>query len=159
LQRATCSSVTCRFTQSNNKIVSTTINYPVTAADPNLAGSILTTYQNADGYYAANAFYVFAKPWAKRKYNLFFQGNANYNNNISYIGGFGTDGLSIEKNIAKNLVLSQGVRFRVNVADVIDAEANTTYAINRTTNTLERSQCEHQIQYADPWLERQELFL
>jgi hypothetical protein len=124
------------FTQSNNKIVSTTINYPLTEADPNLAGSILTTYQNADGYYAANAFYVFAKPWAKRKYNLFFQGNANYNNNISYIGGFGTDGLSIEKNIAKNLVLSQGVRFRVNVADVIDAEANTTYAINRTTNTL-----------------------
>ncbi|RWY47243.1 outer membrane beta-barrel protein [Mucilaginibacter gilvus] len=124
------------FTQSNNKIVSTTINYPLTEADPNLAGSILTTYQNADGYYAANAFYVFAKPWAKRKYNLFFQGNANYNNNISYIGGFGQDGLSIEKNIAKNLVLSQGVRFRVNVVDIIDAEANTTYAINRTTNTL-----------------------
>ncbi|MBD1366988.1 outer membrane beta-barrel protein [Mucilaginibacter sp. ZT4R22] len=124
------------FTQSNNKIVSTTINYPVNASDPNLAGTILTTYQNADGYYAANAFYVFAKPWAKRKYNLFFQGNANYNNNISYIGGFGTDGLSIEKNIAKNLVLSQGVRFRVNITDVIDAEANTTYAINRTTNSL-----------------------
>nr|WP_294945969.1 outer membrane beta-barrel protein [uncultured Mucilaginibacter sp.] len=124
------------FTQSNNKIVSTTINYPVNNSDPNLAGTILTTYQNADGYYAANAFYVFAKPWAKRKYNLFFQGNANYNNNISYIGGFGADGLSIEKNIAKNLVLSQGLRFRVNVADVIDAEANTTYAINRTTNTL-----------------------
>lgn len=124
------------FTQSNNKIVSTTINYPVNASDPNLAGSILTTYQNADGYYAANAFYVFAKPWAKRKYNLFFQGNANYNNNISYIGGFGTDGLSLEKNIAKNLVLSQGVRFRVNITDIIDAEANTTYAVNRTTNTL-----------------------
>jgi hypothetical protein len=36
-------------------------------------------------------------------------------------------------------VLSQGVRFRVNVVDVIDAEASTTYAVNRTSNSLEQA--------------------
>jgi hypothetical protein len=130
------------FTQSNDKIVATTVTYPKDyAPNPKLAGTILTTYQNADGYYAANGFYVFAKPWAKRKYNLFFTGNVNYNNNISYIGSAVADDLDLttQKNIAKNLVLSQGVRFRVNVVDVIDAEASTTYAVNRTSNSLEQA--------------------
>ncbi|TSD67902.1 outer membrane beta-barrel protein [Inquilinus sp. KBS0705] len=128
------------FTQSQNKVVANTITYPrVYAPDPKLAGTILTQYQNADGYYAANGFYVFAKPWAKRKYNLFFIGNVTYANNISYVGSVDADtyALTTEKNISKNLVLSQGVRFRVNVADVIDAEASTTYAVNRSNNSVE----------------------
>ncbi|RYD91609.1 MAG: hypothetical protein EOP54_22150, partial [Sphingobacteriales bacterium] len=130
------------FTQSNDKIVANTINYPRTyAPDPKLAGTILTTYQNADGFYSANGFYVFSKPWAKRKYNLFFIGNATFNNNISYISNVdeNTFAMATEKNIAKNLVLSQGTRFRVNVTDIIDAEASATYAINRTSNSIEQA--------------------
>lgn len=130
------------FTKTDNKIVANTITYPkVYAPDSKLAGTILTQYLNADGFYSANGFYVFAKPWAKRKYNLFFQGNATYSNNISYIGNVDatTYALTNLKNISKNIVLSQGVRFRVNITDVIDAEANTTYAINRSNNSIEQA--------------------
>lgn len=130
------------FTQSSNKIVANTITYPrVYAPDSKLAGAILTTYQNADSYYAVNGFYVFAKPWAKRKYNLFFPGNISYANNVSYIGNVDSASyaLSTEKNIAKNLVVSQGVKFRINITDIVDAEASTTYAVNRTNNSLEQA--------------------
>lgn len=130
------------FTQTDNKIVAQTITYPrVFTADPKLAGTILTQYANADGYYSANGFYVFAKPWEKRKYNLFFIGNVTYNNNISYIGTAdeASTELALQKNISKNLVLSQGVRFRVNITDVVDAEASTTYAVNRSNNSIEQA--------------------
>ncbi len=127
------------FTTTDNKIVANTINYPrIYPANSKLAGSILTQYLNADGYYSAQGFYVFAKPWEKRKYNLFFIGNIAYNNNISYISNVDSVNyaMTTEKNIAKNLVLSQGVRFRVSIENVIDAEASTTYAVNKSNNSL-----------------------
>ena len=130
------------FTKTDNKIVANTINYPkVYAPDSKLAGSILTQYLNADGYYSASGFYVFAKPWEKRKYNLFFPGNISYTNNVSYISNVDADTyqMTTEKNIAKNLVLSQGVRFRVSIADVIDAEASTTYSINKSNNSISQA--------------------
>jgi hypothetical protein len=130
------------FTKTDNKIVANTINYPkVYAPDSKLAGSILTQYLNADGYYSASGFYVFAKPWEKRKYNLFFIGNISYNNNVSYISNVDADTyqMTTEKNIAKNLVLSQGVRFRVSIADVIDAEASTSYSINKSNNSVSQA--------------------
>jgi hypothetical protein len=127
------------FTQTDNKIVSNTITYPTNyTANAKLAGTVATEYLNAPGYYSASAFYVFAKPWEKRKYNLFFIGNASYNNNISYITNVdpATFDFTTEKNVAKTLVLSQGIRFRVDIADIIDAEANTTYAINSSKNSI-----------------------
>ncbi len=127
------------FTQTDNKIVANTIYYPATyTPNPRLQGTIATDYRNASGYYSASAFYVFAKPWEKRKYNLFFIGNASYNNNISYITNIdaGTYAPTTEENIAKTLVLSQGLRFRVDITDIIDAEFNTTYAINSSKNSI-----------------------
>ena len=64
------------FIQYDNSIVANTTYYNKVYA-PNgqpskLAGTIATCYQNTDGYYSTQAFYVFAKPWDKRKYNLFF---------------------------------------------------------------------------------------
>ena len=127
------------FTQTDNKIVSNTTTFPRNyPANPKYAGTIATNYLNAPGYYSAQAFYVFAKPWSKRKYNLFFTGNLSYNNNISYITN--VDPLTFEetteKNIAKTIVASQGVRFRLDITDIIDAEANTTYSINSSKNSI-----------------------
>ena len=126
--------------QTEDKIVSNTITYPKKDVQAGkLAGTIATEYLNAPGYYSANAFYVFAKPWDKRKYNLFLRGSISYNNNISYITNVDTTSfklLNAEKNIAKNLVLSQGLRFRVDITDIIDAEANTTYTVNASKNSL-----------------------
>lgn len=127
------------FTQTDNKIVANTINYPkVYTPNPKLAGTILTNYLNANGYYGGNANYVFAKPWQKRKYTLMFNGNIAYNNNISYISNVADDtyAMTTEKNIAKNLVLTQGTRFRMDITDVIDAEASASYSINHTNNSI-----------------------
>ena len=136
------------FTQTNNKIVANSITYPSNyPKETHLANTILTQYENAAGYYGANAFYLFAKPWEKRKYTLFINGNIAYNNNISYISNVSnadnadTTKFSelTQKNIAKNLVLTQGARFRVDITDVIDAEANASYAINYSDNSIHQS--------------------
>jgi len=125
------------FTQTDNKITTNTVTYPRNYHDPNLAGTILTKYLNADGFYSASAFYLYAKPWEKRKYTLFINGNITYNNNITYISNADSVGnLSTEKNIAKNLVFTQGARFRVSITDVIDAEVNGSYSINHSVNSI-----------------------
>lgn len=127
------------FTQTNNKIVANTISYPkVYTPNPKLAGTILTNYLNADGYYGGNANYVFAKPWEKRKYTLMFNGNIAYNNNISYISNVAADtyDMTTEKNVAKNMVITQGTKFRLDITDVVDAEVSASYSLNRTNNSI-----------------------
>jgi hypothetical protein len=126
------------FTKTDNKIVSNTITYPGNYTNDKLAGTIETQYKNADGYYQAQGFFVFNKPWEKRKYNLFLQSNISYINNISYITNVdqNTFDFTTEKNTAKTLVLSPAIKFRIDIADVIDAEANTTYTINSSKNSI-----------------------
>jgi len=127
------------FTQTDNKIVPNTVTYPRNYTPNNrFNGAIETRYLNTAGFYSASAFYVFAKPWQKRRYNLFFVGNLSYNNNISYLTNIdqATFDETTEKNIAKTIVASQGVRFRVDITDVIDAELNTTYTINSSKNSI-----------------------
>jgi hypothetical protein len=127
------------FTQTDNKIVANTVTYPqVYAPDSKLAGTILTKYQNAAGFYNVMGNYVYAKPWDERRYTLFFNGNISYNNNISYISNIAPDTyeLSTEKNLAKSLSLTQGLKFRTDITNVIDAELNGSYGITRTNNSL-----------------------
>jgi hypothetical protein len=120
----------------------------VYAPNPKLAGTILTQYLNADGYYSASGFYVFAKPFAERKYTLFFNGNASYINNVSYISQIAptTYELSTEKNLAKSLVLTQGIRFRMDITDVVNAELNTSYSLSHTDNSLEQANINNNFQ-------------
>ena len=126
------------FTATDNKIVAKTITFPRNYPNSHLASTILTQYQNADGYYSASAFYLYAKPWEKRKYTLMFNGSVSYNNNISYIGN--VDSVKFletdQKNIAKNLVVTQGARFRVDITDIIDANVNGSYSINHSVNSI-----------------------
>jgi hypothetical protein len=127
------------FTQTDNKIVANTVNFPRNyAPNPKLAGTILTRYQNANGYYSASAFYLYAKPWDKRKFTLLVNGNLSYNNNISYISNVDSATLleNTQRNVAKNLVLTQGLRFRVDITDIIDAEVNSSYSINHSVNSI-----------------------
>jgi hypothetical protein len=127
------------FVQTDNEVVPNTITYPTTyAPNSKLAGTVATDYLNTSGYYSASAFYVFAKPWDKRRYNLFFIGNLSYNNNISYITNVDPTSydMTTEKNIAKTLVASQGVRFRLDITDKVDAELSTTYSVNSSQNSI-----------------------
>ncbi|GAA4337512.1 carboxypeptidase-like regulatory domain-containing protein [Mucilaginibacter gynuensis] len=135
------------FTQTNDKVVTSTITYPVRfsqsvlSANPslkNFQNTNLTTYTNADGYYQASAFGLFSKPWAQRKYTLIINGNVSYTNNIGFSGSIDSNNVSsaIAKNISKSLIVSPGIRFRTNFTDIVDAEVNTSYSINKTTNSL-----------------------
>ncbi|MBB3056659.1 outer membrane beta-barrel protein [Mucilaginibacter gotjawali] len=127
------------FIQADNYIASNTIYYPDNyTPNTHLSKTTGTSYANANGYYSTSAFFVFAKPWEKRKYNLFLVGNYSYSNNISYITDIApvTFAENTEKNVAKTLTASQGIRFRLDITDVIDAEANTTYSINSSQNSI-----------------------
>ncbi len=127
------------FTQTSDKIVANTITYQgVYAPDTLLSNKILTRYRNTNGFYSGSAFYVFEKPFAQRKYRLAFNGNATYANNISYISSVAanTYNLTEERNIAKNLMLTQGVRFRLDITDVIYEEFNASYSLSHTSNSV-----------------------
>src|SRR5690606_1016702 len=65
---------------TKNKIVSNIIRYN----DPAVGLVQETRYLNTDGYYTANAFYTYSKPFQEKKYVFSFNGSANYINNISF---------------------------------------------------------------------------
>ncbi|RFZ82816.1 hypothetical protein DYU05_11670 [Mucilaginibacter terrenus] len=135
------------LTQTDNKIVANTVVYPEHFTDAVLAtadeglrklqNTNLTQYLNSSGYYQANAGVVYSKPWKDRKYTLILNGNVLYTNNIGFSQTVDSNNVAsqIDKNIARTFTFSPGVRFRVNITDVIDAEANTSYSINKTTNS------------------------
>ena len=137
------------FTATQNKIVQNTISYPrkfskaVLAADPSLKsfeGTNLTNYLNADGYYSGTANVVYAKPWAQRKFTLQFNSALTYTNGVAFSNSIDSNNVAASaaplKNIAKNLNFTPGLKFRVNIVDVIDAEASSSYGINKTTNSI-----------------------
>jgi hypothetical protein len=127
------------FTQTDDKIVANTISYPATyTPNKKLENTILTQYENADGFYTASGNYTWAKPWQERKFTLMLNGNVSYSNNLSYISTVAptTYALTTDENIAKSLNLTQGVKFRTSIQDVIDAEASTSYGVTSTDNSL-----------------------
>jgi hypothetical protein len=82
---------------------------------------------------------LYAKPWANRKFTLTFSGSVNYTNSIGYLTDVDsvTFAQNTVKNIAKNLQFTPGVRFRVDITNVVDAQILTNYAINRTNNSVD----------------------
>ena len=118
------------FQKIDNQIVTNLITYASKS-------SILTQYLNADGYYNISGNFTYAKPWDNRKFTLMFTGTVNYSNGVSYLTNVGASGDSVaNKNIAKNLQMTPGLRFRVDFTDIIDAQVLTNYAINRTDNSV-----------------------
>jgi uncharacterized membrane protein YgcG len=131
------------FSQIDNRIVANTTLYPRNyKLNPTLNNAILTSYANADGYYSGQGFFTYAKPWDKRKYTLIFNGSVTYANNISYVSNVNANADSVSystitnKNIAKTLTFTPGMRFRVDITDVIDAQASASYGITKTNNSL-----------------------
>jgi uncharacterized membrane protein YgcG len=137
------------FTQVDNSFASNTITYPgrfaksVLAANPELRllqNTLLTTYTNVSGYYSANGYVTYSKPFDNRKYTLTLNGRINYTNNVAYVSN--VDSLNNEvrlKNIAKNLTFTPRILFRTDITDIIDAQIYTSYAINRTSNSVTNS--------------------
>lgn len=134
------------YQKADNQIVQNTVTYrklsdAVLTANPNLRrlqNSNLIQYLNADGYYSFNGTVTFSKPWQERKYTLILQGNAGYTNNIGYSSSVDSNNVQSAaiKNIAKTLSLTPTVRFRVDIADIMDVQALTSYTINKTDNSV-----------------------
>ncbi|MEJ6982342.1 outer membrane beta-barrel protein [Pedobacter sp. P351] len=117
---------TISFNQTNDKIVTTrdTIHDMSNIRQR-------TSYINTDGFYNLRGNYTYVKPFNERKYTLTFNGGAYYNNYIAFANS--------QRNIGRNLVLEQGLKFRVDFKDIMDAEINTSYSINKTKYSLESS--------------------
>ncbi|WP_256009239.1 outer membrane beta-barrel family protein [Desertivirga xinjiangensis] len=106
------------LSQTQNKIVSSRVILPESLRQQ-------TSYINANGFYNAKASYTFSKPFAERKLTLSYSGSADYSNNIAYTNN--------ERNVGKNMVISQGLKFRFDLEDIIDTELNTSYAHTNTS--------------------------
>jgi hypothetical protein len=117
-----------QFTQTDNKIVQNIVNN---------GGTNLIKYLNTSGYYSATGNILYSKPWSERKYTVIFGSNVGYVNNIGFSQKVEANNVesAIDKNIAKTFTFAPQLRFRVNVTEIIDAELNTSYAINKTVNS------------------------
>jgi len=123
------------YTSIQNDVVTNTITYPT-----RVSNTILTKYLNANGYYNITGLVTYAKPWDNRKFTVTLNGTVNYTNNVGYLTNVDTSGnYNTQKNIAKNLVFTPEVRFRVDITDHIDAQVLTNYAINKTDNSVQNS--------------------
>jgi len=134
------------FTQVTDHIIQNTISYPHKyKPDQRLNNAIETTYSNENGYYTGSGFFTFAKPWSARKFTLILNGNVSYANNISYgtVITANADSLTYSsvttKNIAKTLTFTPALRFRVDIQDVIDAQASAAYAMTDVNNSVASS--------------------
>jgi len=131
------------YSQTSNAVVSRTtyIKTPIAAApnDPKRdQTTTLTRYVNADGNYSAGGNILFSKPWAERKYTIAVNANVNYANTVGFIDDIDRNLVqsATQKNIQKTLSLRPGVRFRLDLTDIIDAQASANYTIAKTTNSF-----------------------
>ena len=91
-------------------------------------GSQLTSYDNVNGNYTVSGFYNFSKPWNNRTHIISANGVIAYNNNISLIDS--------QRNIGKNLLLSQGLKYEFNWKDWLEIDFGGRYGLNKVTYTL-----------------------
>jgi hypothetical protein len=126
----------------SNYVASNTITYPGKyTPDPRFANTILTQYQNANGYNTTSGQLTYAKPFDNRKFTVYFRGTVTYANNIAFISNVDSSSykMTTAENISKNLQFTPQLQFRVDITDVIDAQFLTNYAINRTDNSVRDS--------------------
>ncbi|MDB5031656.1 outer membrane beta-barrel protein [Mucilaginibacter sp.] len=134
------------YSSINNYVASNQITYPsftkgVLSANPGLSryqNTILTKYLNTDGYYSATLQGFISKPWEERKYTVSFGASGSYAVAPAFATNVDSNNVSgpMLKNIAKTLTLSPNARFRVDIINVIDVQAITTYSIAKTDNSL-----------------------
>ncbi|HWD87956.1 MAG TPA: outer membrane beta-barrel protein [Mucilaginibacter sp.] len=127
------------FSQTENQVVTNTIVYPANyTPNPLLDNAYFTRYLNANGFYNASGYVSFTNPWDKRKYSLSVNGSVHFTNSIGYITNVDptTYEETTEKNTAQTLAITPGMRFRADFPDVIDAQFQTNYSMNRTFNSI-----------------------
>lgn len=105
------------YDQSQNKIVSARFN------NPSGTGRTIT-YLNTNGFYDINGNFAYTKPFAQRKFTATIGASGSFDNNISYTDNF--------RNNGQNWVIRPNARFRIDLENIIDADINSSYIINKT---------------------------
>ena len=138
---------TLKLTETENQITPITVTYPesfasgLTTTNPQLKyleNTNLTEYQNSNGYYNALANVTYAKPWDNRRYTLILTANVTYTRTAAYSTSVDSNNVQgpIEYDISKAWVYTPSARFRVDITDVIDAQASTTFSEASTDNSI-----------------------
>lgn len=136
-----------QYTQTSDYVATRTTTYrrlssAVLAANPGLkdfSSTNFTRYLNSDeDYQSATLMGLFSKPWDERKYTLSFNGAISYARYPGYIDQVDSNNVQSPtlKNIAKTLTFTPGTRFRVDLQDIIDAQASVNYSISKTDNSI-----------------------
>lgn len=111
------------FSTVSNDIVSSTYN---------TGGKQTTQYVNTNGGYKANAFITAGLPISDSKNMINSRTSANYNKNISFING--------DKNLTRNLNLSQGLDFNYAYKELLDFRVSGSVNYNNVNYSLLKSQ-------------------
>lgn len=93
------------FNFIEDQIVNNVIFFRNSSGDK--TGGQLTRPENVNGYYNANLFGTYSRPFKNRKYVISANSMVNYNNNISLVDS--------ERNIGKNWLYTQGLNFEFNI--------------------------------------------
>lgn len=109
------------FNETQNKIVTSRVIIPESINQE-------TRYLNTNGFRNINANYSFTKPFSDRKYTITYYGSSHYNNNVNFVNN--------DRNLGKNFVVEQGLKFRLDLDKIIDTEINSSYSTNKTKYTL-----------------------
>ncbi|MFP5080957.1 outer membrane beta-barrel protein [Pedobacter sp. JCM 36344] len=110
------------YSQTQNKIVTTKILVPGTLNQT-------TSYTNTDGFYNLKGDYYFSKPFMERKFSIGYSGYGELNNNVAFIDN--------NKNFGKNTVWRQELEFKVDLAEIMNLEIETSYSQNKTEYSQE----------------------
>ncbi|MEP6617250.1 MAG: outer membrane beta-barrel protein, partial [Ginsengibacter sp.] len=86
------------------------------------SGTQLSIPENVNGYYNANIYYNYSRPYQERKYVISLNGSLNYNHNINLIDSFRTTG--------ENYIASQGINFEFNHREWLSFNAGADYNLN-----------------------------
>ncbi len=111
------------YSTTKNKIVNNVVRFQ-TATD-RISNSY---FLNADGFYGLNGYYSYSKPFFKKKLTVTYEGGGDYGNYINYVDN--------ERNLSKNLNINQGLKFRTDIEDIMDAEIRTWYNVNKTDYSI-----------------------
>lgn len=136
-----------QYTQTSGYVATRTTTYrklsaAVLAANPGLkdfSSTTFTRYLNADDdYQLATLQGLFSKPWDDRKYTLSFNGSVSYAKYPGFVDMVDSNNVQSPtlKNISKTLTFTPGTRFRVDLQDIIDAQASVNYSISKTDNSI-----------------------
>src|SRR6185503_7829446 len=134
--------VSVQYRAITNYVATNSITFPRHyAPDTRFDNTILTQYENTNGYNTTSAQLTYAKPIDNRKFTFYFRGTVSYANNVGFLSNIDSTTYAeiTQKNISRNLQFAPQFQFRVDITDKVDAQFLTNYAINDTHNSIQDS--------------------